>query len=90
MGQDRIKQTVSLGQVAAFQVMVVGTQEFPQLLQKGGGRGGFEGIGPEEFIVVHKAHSDYEKTMVQPARSPVLRYWPISPWDKLLAENLCI
>ena len=58
MGQDRIKQTVSLGQVSAFQVMMVGIQEFYHLVHIGAVLGGLEGVGPEELIVVHKVKGE--------------------------------
>ena len=54
MGQDRIKQTVSLGQVAAFQVMMVGIQEFYHLVHIGAVLGGLEGVGLKIAVIVHE------------------------------------
>ena len=58
MGQDGIKETVGLGQIAAFKVMMVGIQESYHLVHVGAVPGGLEGVGPEEFIVVHKVKGE--------------------------------
>ena len=54
MGQNRVIEPVGLGEIAAFQVVVVTVQKLYHTVHKGAVLGGLEGIGLKILVIVHK------------------------------------
>ena len=54
MGQHGIIQTVCLGEIVTFQIVVVRIQEPHHTVHEGTVLGGLEGVGLKEFVIVHK------------------------------------